>query len=165
MNVSLTLTQIDALKIMLRDAAEEDEQLWLDTLEGETDAFELVRAFLNGIEEDEGQAAALTAQMADRKARRDRCEARIEKRREAIMAVMACAKLDKLPLPEATLSLRTLPAKIAVNDPAAVPEEYTRAVPRPDMDAIKAAFSPANDALPNWLRVEPERPSLTVRRK
>lgn len=164
MNLSLTLAQIEALKIMLRDASEEDEQLWLDTLEGETDAFEIVRALLNAIEEDEGQHAALTAQMADRKARRDRCEARNEKRREAIAAIMACAKIDKLPLAEATVSLRTLPAKIAVNDPTAVPEEYTKPNPKPDMDAIKNAFKPGDD-LPNWLRCEPVRPSLIIRRK
>lgn len=165
MRMDLTLIQVEAIRNHLADQFEDDERLLLDTLEGETDAFELVKRLLDGIERDEGDAAALTEQMASRKARRDRCEARIEARREAIMALMQCAKLDKLPLAEATVSLRTLPAKIVVNDPASVPEEYTKANPKPDLEKIKAAFSPANDTLPNWLRVEPARPSITVRRK
>ena len=165
MRLDITLIQIEAIRTHLADQFEDDERLLLDTLEGQTDAFEIAKRLLDGIERDEGDAAALTEQMASRKARRDRCEARIEARREALMALMQCAGLDKLPLAEASVSLRILPAKIAVNDPAAVPEEYTRPNPKPNMDAIKAAFEPGDETLPNWLRVEPARPSITVRRK
>jgi hypothetical protein len=52
-----------------------------------------------------------------------------------------------------------------VTDPAAVPDEFTVSVPRPNLDAIKAHFNPADPVLPNWLKVEPPRPSLTVRRR
>lgn len=166
MNLHLTLAQVNALKIMLVDTGDDgDERLLVDMVDGETDAFDLVRKLLNEMEIDDGIQAALTEQMANRKDRRDRSEARNEKRREAIAAIMACVGIDKLPLAEATVSLRTLPAKIAINNAAAVPEEYTKAKPTPDLEKIKAAFSPANDTLPNWLRVEPARPSITVRRK
>lgn len=165
MRVDLTLVQVNALKIMLGDEFEDDERGWLDALEGETDAFELVRKLLNKIEDDEGAAAELKEQMDNRKLRKDRLDNRVSKYRDAIMAVMECAGLDKLALPEATLSVRDIAAKLVVNDPAAVPDEYTTPNPKPSMDAIKAAFSPDNDNLPNWLRVEPARPSLTVRRK
>jgi hypothetical protein len=63
------------------------------------------------------------------------------------------------------LSVRQLPAKLAVTDPAAVPEEFTVSVPRPNLDAIKAHFNPADPVLPNWLRLDPPKPSLTIRRK
>lgn len=165
MRLDLTLQQIAAIKHSLGDAFDDDEKLLLDTIEGETDAFELVRKLLDGIEADEGDAASLTAQIEARKVRKDRCGARIGARREALTAVMQCAGLDKLPLPEATLSLRTMPAKLVLNAREAVPQEYTVPSPKPSMDLIKAAFSPDNDNLPNWLSVEPERPSLTVRRK
>lgn len=164
MNIPLALAHVDRLKEMLRDAPDEDERLWLDALEGETDVFEIVRALLNAIEEDEGHHAALTGQMADRKERRDRCEARIERRKAAVVMTMKAARLTTLPLAEATVSLRTIPAKIAINDADAVPEEFTKPNPKPDMDVIKSAFK-TGDVLPNWLRVDPERPSLTVRRK
>lgn len=164
MRIDLTLAQLGALKIMLADQAEDDERAWLDAIEGETDAFELVRKLLDAIEAEEGTAAILADQIDTRKTRIARCEARIKVQRDAIMAVMRCGGLEKLPLPEATLSLRTLAPKLVVNDTAAVPEEYTIPVPKPNLDAIKAAF-PVDGPLPNWLRVEPERPSLTIRRK
>lgn len=165
MRIDLTILQVNALRTMLADEFEDDERGWLDALEGETDAFELVRQLLGKIEDDEGSAAQLKQQMDDRKLRRDRLDSRVDKYRDAIMAVMECAGLDKLTLPEATLSLRQVGAKLVVNDPAGVPDEYTTPNPKPSMDAIKSAFSPENDNLPNWLRVEPARPSLTVRRK
>lgn len=165
MRTDLTKLQVEAVVRDLRDHFEDDEQLKLDMLEGETDLFELARKLLDGIEADEGDKAVLTEQMDTRNARRDRCDARIKARREAIAALMECAELDKLPLPEATLSLRMTPAKLAVNEAAAVPEEYSVPTLKPSMEAIKAAFTPDTPDLPNWLRVEPERPSLTIRRK
>jgi len=167
MRQDLTAIQVRAVLSMLRDTLgeEPDEQLLLDSLEGETDLFELVSRILNRIELEEGNRDALTKQMDDRKIRRDRCDGRIKGYREGIMALMESAGIDKLPLPEASLSLRTLPASLKVNDPAAVPEGFAVAKPVPDMDAIKSAYSPDSEGLPNWLRVEPARPSLTVRRK
>lgn len=164
MNPTITMSQINALKLMLRDLVDEDEQLWIDSIEGETNAFELVGKALDAIEQEEGVQAALTEQMATRKDRRDRSEARAEGYRQTIAAIMECAKLTKMPLPEATLSLRTLPASVQVTNKEAVPEEYTVSKPAPNIKAIKEAFDPEGQ-LPNWLaRVEP-RPSLTIRRK
>lgn len=161
----LQLAQIEALKNMLRDSVEEDSQLWLDTLEGETDVFEVVSRLLGESEDDEGLISALAAQIDTRAIRRQRAEARIARRKSAVLWIMQTCKLTTLPLPEATVSVRQTAAKLVVNDPAAVPDEYTTPNPKPSMDAIKAAFSPDNDNLPNWLLVEPGRPSLTVRRK
>jgi hypothetical protein len=167
MRADLTQIQVRTVVTMLRDAygEEQDEKLLLDMLEGQTDLFEISARLLDKMEREEGDRDALTKQMDDRKVRRDRCDARIKTTREAIAALMTCAGIDKLPLPEATVSLRVLPPSIKVNDPAAVPEEYTVPKPVPDLDKIKAAFAANDDALPNWLRVEPERPSLTIRRK
>ncbi|MGI4744929.1 MAG: siphovirus Gp157 family protein [Janthinobacterium lividum] len=163
--MNLTIGQVDALRHMLADQFADDERGWLDALEGETDAFTLIRRLLDAIEAEEGTRTALTEQMDARKVRRDRCDVRIAHQRDAIVAVMRAAALEKLPLPEATLTLRETPEKLAVNDAAAVPDQYQVATFKPSMDAIKADFSPDSPALPNWLRVEPSRPSLTVRRK
>lgn len=165
MRLDLTLVQLNAVRINLADHFGDDERGYLDLIEGETDAFEMARKLLDGIEAEEGDIAQLKEQMDTRKIRKDRCEARIKARREAIIAIMECAGVDKLPLPEATVSLRQLPAAIKVNDPNAVPDEYTVPKPQPDLEKIKAAFAPDGAELPNWLRVEPERPSLTIRRK
>lgn len=165
MRVDLTAMQVKGIMLHLADQFAEDEQLKLDTLEGETDLFVLVSRLLDGIEADEGDKAALKEQVENRKARIARADKRIEARRAAIMALMQCAELDKLPLPEATLSLRTVPAKLSVNDAAGVPEGFCTMKPIPNMEVIKSAFAPDSPELPNWLRVEPERPGLTIRRK
>ena len=165
MRVDLTIAQIGALKAMLGDELADDEQGWLDAIEGETDAFEMIRRFLSRIEEEEGARAVLTEQMDSRKVRRDRCDTRIERGRLMIATLMKCAGIDKLPLPEATLTLRETAAKLAINDPAAVPREYQVATWKPSMDAIKAAFPLDGSPLPNWVRIEDPRPALTIRRK
>lgn len=166
MRADLTAIQVRTILDHLRDSLgmEPDEQLLFDTLEGETDAFEMIAKLLSWIERDEGDKAALVQQISDRTERKGRAEKRIEVRREAIMAIMECAGVDKWQLPEASLTLRILPAKLVVNETQAVPDEYSIVTRKPDMAEIKASFQ-VDGPLPNWLRVEPERPSLTIRRK
>ena len=128
---------LEALNLFLHD----DEQLRLDMLEGETDLFGIVRRLLNDNEDDEGKIAALKQQVEDRKARKDRAEHRIEKRKEAIASLMEAAQLAKLPLPEATLSLRRLEPRPKVVDAEALPDAFVRVqqVRKPDLEAIAAA--------------------------
>lgn len=164
MRLDLTLVQLAAVRTMLADEFADDERGYLDMLEGETDALEMARKLLNGIEQDEGDVSALKAQMDARSARKARAEARIKARRAALLAMLETAGVDKLPLPEATITRRVTPDRLAVNDPDAVPRPFQVAKWSPDMDAIKAEFANA-ETLPNWLRVEPGRPSLTSRSK
>jgi hypothetical protein len=159
----ITTIQVKAIADMLRD--EEDDILLADMLEAESDLHPMLEKLLWWIEQDEGNAAALKQQIDDRTERKRRFEARVAAKRDAVTALLDIAGLDKIQLPEATLSMRQLPAKLVVTDPAAVPEEFTVSVPRPNLDAIKAHFNPADPILPNWLKVEPPRPSLTVRRR
>lgn len=163
MRYDLTTIQVKAIADMLRD--EDDDVLLADMLEAETDLHPMLEKLLGWIEQDEGSAASLKQQIDDRTERKRRFEARIATKRDAVMALLECAGLDKLTLPEATLSVRQLPAKLVVGDPAAVPDEYAVQVPKPDMAAMEEAFDPSDEALPNWLRVDPPKPSLTIRRK
>jgi len=165
MRLDLTKLQVGAVAAMLHDVLNEDERLYLDTLEGETDLYELVRKLLEQIEHDEGIQSQLAEQISDRLARKSRAAERVKHNREAIMALLECASLDKLTLAEATVSVRETKPRLAVNDPEAVPEDFVTLTPKPTMEAIKLAFSPDDETLPNWLRVEPAKPSLTVRRK
>lgn len=164
MRVDLTLMQVKAVSDMLMDAYGDDDQLLLDTLEGETDLYELVSHLLNGIERDEGDVKILAEQVADRSLRSKRAANRIKARREAIAALMEAAGLETLKLPEATVSWRMTAPKLAVNDSLAVPDEYTAIKRVPDKAAIDAAFA-VDGELPNWLTVDPARPSIIVRRK
>lgn len=165
MRFDLTKIQVEAIAAHLRYELLDDERAYLDTLEGETDLYELTKRLLDQVESDEGVEATLTLQIADRQARKQRAADRVKANRTAIMALLECAKLDKLVLPEATITLRDTASCIVVNDPAAVPDEYTIPNPKPNLEAIKAAYSPDSETLPNWLRVEPSKTSLTIRRK
>lgn len=138
MRVDLTMQQVNAVLLMLGDELADDETLKLDTLEGETDLFELVRKLLDAIENAEGEVEVLTAQMAVRKERRDRASKRIEAHRRAIMALMECAGIDKLPLPEATCSLRKLAPKAIITDASLLPDALCKIERKPDMAAIRA---------------------------
>lgn len=141
----------------------DDEELLLDMLEGETDLFEIVRKLLEANEDDEGKKAALAEQMAARKSRRDRCDNRIASRRNIIRELMLAAGIDKLPLPEATISKQKVKAKLYIVDADAVPQEFSKATWRPDLEKIKATYD-VDAALPNWLSVDPERETIVIRR-
>ncbi|MES2295235.1 MAG: siphovirus Gp157 family protein [Pseudomonadota bacterium] len=160
--LDLTRLQVEAIAAHLRDQLDDDERAYLDTLEGETDLFEWVRRLLGKIEEDEGNVAALKEQIGDRNTRKGRAEQRIETTREALKALLDCARLDKLALPEATLSIRDVAPKAVVTDEAAVPDEYCRIVRKPDMAAIKAGL----DTGPiDGVSLDNGGVSLTIRRK
>lgn len=161
MRYDLTIQQVAAVRAMLESDAETagDETLLADTLEGETDLHELTKRLLDSIERDEGEAAILKEQEAARAARRKQAEGRIESRRMAIAALLQCAGVDKLRLPEATLSVRDLPPKPIVTDPDLLPDDFVTLVRKPNMAAIKDA-----PVLPAGVVMDNGRPSLTVRR-
>lgn len=163
MRLDLTKIQVSAVAAMLRDELLEDERFYLDTLEGETDLYELTRQLLGKIEEDEGAVSVLNSQIEDRQARKVRAGERIKANRQAIAALLECANLDKLTLPEATLSLRRVPPKAIVTDEASVPDEFTKIIRKPDMAAIKAEVE-AGRAV-SGVSFDNGSLSLTVRRK
>ena len=163
MRTDLTKIQVEAVAAHVRSIAGVDDELLLDCLEGETDLFELSRRLLDHVEHDEGVIAALTKQMEERQERKVRAAKRIEARRVALTALMESAKLDKLPLPEATLSIRKVPPKPVVSDPEAVPENLCRIKKTPDMAAIKAEVE-SGRAVPG-VTLDNGGVSLTVRRK
>lgn len=163
MRLDLTRIQVEAVATALRDELADDERAYLDTLEGETDLYEWARRLLARIEEDEGNKAALSEQISDRQARKQRADSRIDANRRALMALLDCARLDKLTLPEATISVRDVPPKAIVNDEAAIPDELCRFKQTPDMSAIKAEVE-AGRAV-SGVTLDNGGRSLTVRRK
>lgn len=164
MRADLTIIQVKALVNHFGDAFEDDERALLDAIEGETDAFELVSKVLRQCEADLGTAAIIGDQIAERQARKKRFVERAERARETIAAVMDAAGVTKIELPEATITSRTLLAKLEVNELVGVPDQFTVIKRVPDKKAIDATFSVTDEALPNWLSVVPPRPSIMVRR-
>lgn len=161
----LTASQVVSVMDMLAQiGVDDDDRLVLDTLEGETDLFAMLSKLLAQVEDDEGTVATLKEQIEARRFRIASAEARIARGRAMIGTLMDFAQQDKIVLPEATLSRRTVAAKLEVADKEAVPQSLSVAKWAPNMDAIKAEFADA-DTLPNWLARIPESKSITVRRK
>jgi len=160
MRHDLTILQVRAIMTMLGDELADDEELKLDTLEGETDLFELVRKLLDRIEQAEGDKAVLVSQIQDRNERKARAEKRIDAHRTAIMALMEAAEIDRLPLPEATCSLRKIAPKPVVVDENLLPDELCRITRKPDMAAIKQL-----ETIIPGLAMDNGGTSLTIRRK
>lgn len=163
MRLDLTKIQVAAVAAMLRDEMEGDERLYLDTLEGETDLYELVRLLLNEIERDEGDQTTLAEQIEARTTRKHRLEQRVKSNRTAIMALLDCASLDKLTLPEATVSLRKVAPKPIVTDEASLPDDLCRFIRKPDMAAIKTEME-AGRAV-SGASFDNGGQSITIRRK
>jgi hypothetical protein len=163
MRIDLTKMQVSAIVTMLRDElGEDDDRLLLDTLEGETDLFELVGRLLNQIEAEEGTVLALKGQIDDRTARKQRSEQRKESHRNAILALMEAARQEKLLLPEATLSVRTVAPKPIFPNVDLVPDEFCKFDRKLDREKLKSV-DPSN--LPSWATMDNGGTSLTIRRK
>jgi hypothetical protein len=168
--VAVKTTKVDigrALAILeLCPDLEIDEQLKLSTLEGETELNELVSALLAENEDDEGNIGQVKEQIETRRERIARFERRIEARRNAIVSLMDTAQITKLPLPEATISLRTLQPRPKVIDAEQLPDEFVtiETIRRPNTDALKQAFE-AGKPLPPGVVITNGGASLTVRRK
>jgi hypothetical protein len=153
---------LDDLNVFLEG---DDEQLKLDMFEGETDLFSIASRLLEANENDEGIIEALEQQIGARKVRKDRAELRIERRKSAISSLMDCAHITKLPLPEATVSLRTLKPRPKVVDVDALPAGFftEQTLRKPDHDVIADAFE-RGEEIPGVI-VTNGGSSLSVRRK
>jgi hypothetical protein len=144
---------------------EDDEQLRLDMLEGETDLFELVSTLLDQIEAYEGDVDALEHQIEDRKRRAGRKERTIEQLRGIIGSLMETAGVRKLPLPQATVFTSSIKGTWKVTDPSLLPKKFLERhlVTKPDRAKIAAAIDKTGE-LPSGVTMSNGYTSLTIRR-
>lgn len=164
--IKLAKAQIgNVLEALAHFLSDDDEALKLDMLEGETSLNEIVSALLAANEDDEGTMANLDAQIDVRAARKERLGNRIEARKKAIGSLMDCARVTKLPLPEATLSLRTLQPRPKVVDVNELPIGFyaDKVVRQANLEAIKDAVE-RGATIPGVVMTNGGS-SLTVRRK
>lgn len=164
--IKLAKAQIGSvLEVLNHFLSGDDEALKLDMLEGETSLNEIVSALLAANEDDEGIIAALDAQVDVRAARKERLGNRIDARKKAIASLMDCARITKLPLPEATISLRTLQPRPKIVAPDELPNAFIDEVVtlKANMEAIKAAIE-RGETIPGVVMTNGGT-SLTVRRK
>lgn len=148
MNIRADLALIEAIAALLQPYAD-DEDLYQDMIEGETDALELLDVQIATMQNDEALAEAIKAQEASLKARRERIEWRAAARKEAARLVMVAAGLKKAERPRATISVRPGSVSVHITDEAEIPSQLMREkiTRSPDKAAIKAQLE-AGETVP-----------------
>jgi hypothetical protein len=165
MNMRNDIGHIAAVAAMLLDmlGSDPDETAFLDTLEGETDALDLADALIAKMQDDDAMAEAIKAQIDAMAARRHRIKARVERCREAMLALIDAMGVKKLERPRATISRRAGAMRLVLIDPTSIPSQLcdVETIVTPDKAAIKAALD-AGEAVPG-AALERGPDGLTVR--
>jgi len=118
---------------ILAEYQEIDEGTLRDTVEGLTSLPEALASVVRSYLDDLSIAAALGLRIGGMQERLHRVEARAEKKRAIIAAVMERADIKKLAEPDFTASLRAVPPSLVVGDEREIPEVFWKPQP-PKLD-------------------------------
>lgn len=138
-----------AIREALRQFGEdEDEQLVLDTVEGETNLFEALEEVLDRMRDAQITSAGCKAVMDTLKVRKERAEQTEERLRAIVEQALTIAGADAIPTPTATLVLGKAPPQILVTEEADIPARFWKpADPTLDKKALAEAVKAHADAL------------------
>ena len=150
----------------VREVIDDDDPAFLELIENETDALEILRRLLRRARRAEAEAAAVKAMrhelVEELAAREERHAQRSDALRRAVIWAMGELGLPRVVAPDFTASVST-PAHgpVEVPDPEAVPVEFCRVVKSPDKAKIKELLE--GGMCPNWASWGPAKPRLTIR--
>jgi hypothetical protein len=159
----LTFTTRDLVD-RLRTLCGDDEEAFLDTLDGEADTTEAARRVLRWANEQEAQAEAMKGLADTYSARAKVLMGRKDGARQALFHFLEYLGVRTMPLPEGTLSIRA--GTIGLTGDADVdelPDDLVRVKREPDKAAIKKALE-AGRFVPGY-SLSNGAPSLSVRVK
>lgn len=152
------------LRAALGEAIDDDMQLLLDMIEGETGFLEAVDAVLEARADNTAMIEAMAQREAELRARRQRFEMREETIRKALQRSLEATGLKKLQRPLATLSLGNRAPMAIVTNEALIPDSYK--IPQPAkldrrmlLEALRGGVNVPGAALSNGGT------SLTIRSK
>lgn len=115
----------------------EDEVLRADMIEGATNVHEFLSYVVRRIGERQALASGIADYAKDIGERKARVERSVEALRELSFKIMNDAKLRKIELPEATLSVRAVPPKVIITDEENLPDIACKFKREPDKTKIK----------------------------
>ncbi|HAC57408.1 MAG TPA: hypothetical protein DCF73_03515 [Rhodobiaceae bacterium] len=139
-----------------------DDETLADTLEGETELNAALAALIRSREEDLSLITGLKARLDALKGRLERFQERAEAKRRLVADVMSRAEIKRLVEADFTVSLRTTPPSLQIEEEEAIPADFWKPQP-PKLDRIALG-----DALRAGRKVEGAalsagRPSITIR--
>jgi hypothetical protein len=140
------LTLIEAIASELADYRDDEEAFWT-TLDGETDAVDLLDTFLTGMQDDEALADAITRQIDELAARARRIEDRARAKKRTLGLILAAAGMKKAERPRGTISLSPGRVGVRIVNEADIPTQLMRVktTMTPDKTAIKAQIEAGAD--------------------
>lgn len=135
-----------ALSAHIRALAGDDDEAWMDTLDGETSAVGAARAVVQQINEASANAVTLKGLIATYSERKRAMEAREDRLRAALLRFLLDIGEKTLPLPEATVSwAMSQPGVVGEPDVDTLPEALVRVVREPNRLLIRAALAAGAD--------------------
>ena len=143
---------IDLIREVAADIAayrDEDEATFWDTLDGETDAADVLDALIADQARDAALIEAMKAHEAQVKVRRQRIEMRQDAARRMIGRILGAAGVKKAERPLATVSVRDGNLSVRITDEASIPTQLctVKTITAPDKAAIKAQLE-AGEVVP-----------------
>ena len=153
------------IDLLMREHPElaDDEELRLDVLEGETSLDEVLTGVVGRCMEAESMASAIKLRIDSLNERKSRFSRQRDFWRSLILRIMQTAELQKLPLPEATLSVTKGRLTVIVDDEEELPLKFQNikvtANKKLILDELKAGGSVEGCSLSNGP------PTLTIRTK
>ncbi len=143
--------ETEAAKVLLAQLADiigDDDEAKADLVEGETSLNEAIDAAVQKLVDDVAAMKGLNEMIDLLKARKDRLEARIGNFRTALATALEQAGRKKIEHAAVTISLRAVPASVAVTDEAAIPSRFWKpSEPKLDKRALLDALK-ANEEVP-----------------
>jgi len=141
----------------------DDEALRADMVEGETDLHRVVSRALSHKLEARAMVKGMDLVKSDLAERHGRWQRREEALGVLIKGLLEVSGLEKLTLPEATISISKARASVEITDEAELPQGFVKTIRQPDKTAIGEALK-AGEAVPG-AQLAYGMPSLTVRTK
>jgi len=157
------LAKWDELRRQLEEH-EIDVQCVIDTLEGETELFEVLIMMSEQIADRDVMAAAVDQRIKDLTARKNRINEGTEALRSVITQTMDRAGIKKIPGELSTLSLTDVKPSVIINDESLIPSKYFKPQdPKIDKKSIGDALNDKID-IPG-AQLSNGGIALTIRRK
>jgi hypothetical protein len=118
----------------------DDDELFRDTLEGNTRFNEIMDRLLSEMRDNETLAEAAAARIGKIRERQTRLTHRMNFYRGLMHRLLTLTGLKSVALGEAKISVVNSPDKVIVTDETAIPDEFVKITREPNKTAIKNAL-------------------------
>lgn len=129
------------LILNLKDVIADDEGMAIDMIEAETGLLEAIDGALSRMGELESLCEAVELRVSKLSSRKARFEAQQERIKTSIALAMEMVGLQKMERPEATLSIRAVPASVVIVNESDIPSQFWKPqAPKLDRKLVLSAL-------------------------